>query len=182
MKIITAALILLLAVCSGSAISADGSTLTGVDAKVWNALSRTSWIAQGDGARVVYAYIDPNCQPSRDLFKKVQELVNPALVQVRWVPVGVLAKVTEDSRYKAAAAMKGGAKTLSAVMRGGAPEAKPSQAEFTQVDGNADSLFDEIGKYVPRGVPKFIYIKEAGNEVRLVTGVPYQAELVKVLR
>lgn len=181
MKIITAAMILLLAVCSGSAISADGSALTGADAKVWNGLSRTNWIAQGDGARIVYAIVDPNCPYSRDLFKEVQDLVNPAVVQVRWIPVGVLLKVTEDSRYKAAAAMKGEWKTLSAVMRGRAPEVRPSQSEFAQVDGNADYL-DEIAKYAPRGVPKFIYVKEAGNEVRLVTGVPFQAELKKVLR
>jgi len=182
MKTITAALVMLLAVCSGSAISADGSTLTGEDAEIWNGLSRINWIAQGNGQRVVYAYVDANCSYSRELFKKVQELANPALVQIRWIPVGVIPKVTENSRYKAAAAVKGGSKTLSTVMRGGTPEVKPSQAEFAKVDSNADFL-DVIRKYVPRGgIPKFIYVKEASNEVRLFSGVPDQSELMRVLR
>ncbi len=182
MKAISATLALLLSLCSQMVVAADAPTLVGIDAEVWNGLSRTSWITQGDGARVVYAIVDANCSYSRELFKKVQGLANPDLVQVRWVPVGVLAGVAEDSRYKAAAAMKGGFKTFSFVMRGGAPVVKPSQAEYAPVDSNADFLFHEIIKYSSKGVPKFIYVKEAGNEVRLFSGVPGQAELVKALR
>lgn len=182
MKSLVAAAVLLIAAVPSLAALLDGSGLTGVDAKIWNGLSQTTWIAQGDGERIVYAFVDPNCPYSRDLFKKAQQLANSATVQVRWVPVGVLPKVTEDSRYKAAAAMKGGAKTLDIVMRGGAPDVKPSQLEFSQVDGSADFLGKEIGKYVQRGVPKMIYVKDAGNEIRVFTGVPQQSELVKVLR
>lgn len=181
MKTLAAVAVLLLAVIAPPVVAADGAALTGVDARIWDGLSRTSWIAQGDGARIVYAYIDPNCPYSRDLYGKAQQLLNPAVVQIRWVPVGVLPKVTEDSRQKAAAALKGGIKTLDAVMRGKSPDVSPSPREFNQANDSAGFL-DEIAKYAPRGVPKFIYVKDAGNEVRLVTGVPRQAELAKVLR
>lgn len=182
MKSLVAAVVLLIFAASSLAASSDSSALTGIDAKIWNGLSRTTWIAQGDGERIVYAFVDPNCPYSRDLFKKAQQLVNPASVQIRWVPVGVLPKVTEDSRDKAAAAIKGGSNTLDVVMRGRAPDVKPSQLEFSQVDGSADFLGKEIGKYVHGGVPKMIYVKDAGNEIRIFTGVPQQAELAKVLR
>lgn len=182
MKSIVAVVMLVLCTVSSWAAAPDGSGLAGVDAKIWNGLSRTSWIAQGTGDRIVYAFIDANCPYSRDLFKKALQVANPAVVQIRWVPVGVLPKVTEDSRYKAAAAMKGGSKTLDIVMRGSSPDVKPSPREFSQVDGSADFLGNEIGKYVQGGVPKLIYVKEAGNEIRVFTGVPQQLELAKALR
>jgi thiol:disulfide interchange protein DsbG len=181
MKTLAAIAVLLLAVIASPVAAADGSALTGVDARIWDGLSRTSWIAQGDGTRIVYAYVDPNCPYSRDLYGKAQQLLNPAAVQIRWVPVGVLPKVTEDSRQKAAAALKGGIKTLDAVMRGKSVDVPPSPRELSQASSSAGFL-DEIAKYAPRGVPKFIYVKDAGNEVRLVTGVPQQAELAKTLR
>lgn len=182
MKSIIIAVILLIFAMSSMAASPDGSDLAGVDARIWNGLSRTSWVAQGTGDRIVYAFIDANCPYSRDLFKKALQAADPAVVQIRWVPVGVLPKVTEDSRYKAAAAMKGGSKTLDIVMRGSSPDVKPSPREFSQVDGSADFLGKEIGKYVQGGVPKMIYVKETGNEIRVFTGVPQQLELAKALR
>ncbi|MFA7291336.1 MAG: hypothetical protein WC023_03705, partial [Rhodocyclaceae bacterium] len=148
MKTIIAALMLMLSTVPSWAAKPDGSGLTGVDAKIWSGLPRTSWIAQGNGSRVVYAFVDPNCPYSRDLYKKAHEIASPASVQIRWVPVGVLQKVTEDSRNKAAAAIKGGVKTLDAVMRGSAYDVKPSQTEFAQVDSSGDFLANEIGKHV----------------------------------
>lgn len=182
MKSVIAVLMLMFSIAPSWGAKSDGSSLTGVDAKIWNGLSRTSWIAQGDGARIVYAIVDPNCPYSRELYKQAQQLANPATVQIRWVPVGVLPKGTAESRNKAAAALKGGEKTLDAVMHGAIPDVKPSSAEFSLIDSSADFLGKEIGKYVQGGVPKLIYVKEAGNEIRVFTGVPPQTELTKVLR
>lgn len=182
MKMVITVLMLMLSSVPTWAATPDGSHLAGVDAKIWSGLSQTSWLAQGEGPRIVYAFVDPNCPYSRDLYKKVQQVANPASVQIRWVPVGVLPKVTEDSRKKAAAAMKGGAKTLDIVMSGRSPDAKPSQTEFSQVDGSASFLANEIGKYVQAGVPKLIYVKETGDEIRVFTGVPTQSELARALR
>ncbi|WP_435626466.1 hypothetical protein [Candidatus Ferrigenium straubiae] len=181
MKMLAANVAVLLMAAFASSAAADGSALTGADARIWDGLSRTSWIAQGDGARIVYAYVDPNCPYSRDLYAKAQQLLNPVTVQIRWIPVGVLPRVTESSRQKAAAVLKGGAKGLDLVMRGKSPDVSPSPREFSQVSDSADFL-DEIAKYAPRGVPKFIYIKDAGDDVRIFTGVPQQSELAKVLR
>lgn len=181
MKTLAAVVALLLTLIAPPVTAADGAALTGVDARIWDGLSHTSWIAQGDGARIVYVYVDPNCPYSRGLYGKAQQLLNPAAVQIRWVPVGVLPKVTEDSRQKAAAALKGGIAALDAVMRGKSADVVPSPSEFNQTNGSTGFL-DEIAKYAPRGVPKFIYVKDSGNEVRLVTGVPQQAELAKALR
>lgn len=182
MKTVVTVLMLMLSSLPAWAATPDGSHLTGVDAKIWSGLSQTSWLAQGEGSRIVYAFVDPNCPYSKDLYKKAQQTANPASVQVRWIPVGVLPKVTEDSRKKAAAAMKGGTKALDAIMNGGNSDEKPSQIEFSQVDSSANFLAKEIGKYVQAGVPKLIYIKEAGNEIRVFTGVPTQTELAKALR
>lgn len=182
MKTIVAALILMLSAAPGWSATPEESGLTGVDAKIWSGLSRTSWIAQGEGTRVVYALIDPNCPYSRDLYKKAQQIANPASVQIRWVPVGVLPRVTENSRHKAAAAMKDGGATLDTLMRAGAVDVKPSPAELSQVDRNTNFLGNEIGKHVQKGVPKLIYVKDAGNEIRVFTGVPSQSELTKALR
>lgn len=180
MNKIVAGFVLLLSTALGYA--ADASGLTGIDAKIWSGLSQTSWITQGDGARNVYAYVDPNCPYSRELYKKIQQITNLTSVQIRWIPVGVLSKVTEDSRKKAAAVMKGGAKTLDIVMNGGVPDVRPSQTEFSQVDRSTNFLSNEIGKYVQAGVPKLIYVKETGNEIRVFTGVPTSSELAKALR
>lgn len=130
MKTLAAVVALLLTVIAPPAVAADVAGLTGVDARIWDGLSRTNWIAQGEGARIVYAYVDPNCPYSRDLYAKAQQLLNASTVQIRWVPVGVLPKVTEDSRQKAAAALKGGTKTLDAVMRGKSPDVPSSPREL----------------------------------------------------
>lgn len=166
----------------GSAIAYDGSALRGVDARIWGGIAGTSWIAQGEGGRIIYAFIDPNCPYSRDLFRKAQSLIDPAISQIRWIPVGVLPRVTEDSRYKSATALKGGRKALNALMSGGQVMARPTDDELRQVDDSARFLRQEIGPYVQAGVPKLVYIREPGNEVKIFTGVPPDKDLSKIMR
>lgn len=180
-SIVTTCGLLMVAWCSMAA-PPEGSSLRGIDARIWNGLSSTTWIAQGEGERIAYIFIDPNCPYSRDLFKKAQQIADPRATQIRWLPVGVLAKTTEDSRFKAATAVKGGKKALEAVMRGDMPAEKPSPLELSQVDRTAEFLGKEIEKHVPAGVPKVVYVKDNGKEIRVFTGVPPHAELARLLR
>lgn len=167
---------------AGQAIAYDGSTLRGVDARIWGGVAATNWIAQGDGERLVYAFVDPNCPYSRELFRKVQAGLDPSKTQVRWIPVGALPRNTEDSRRKAAAAVKGGRRDLNAIMAGGMATAGPTDADMRQVDENLRFMQQEIGPYAPAGVPKLVYIRDPGNEIRVFVGVPRDSELSKVLR
>lgn len=166
----------------GSAVAYDGSALRGVDARIWGGIAGTNWIAQGEGERIIYAFIDPNCPYSRDLFRKAQSLIDPAISQIRWIPVGVLPRVTEDSRYKSAVALKGGRKALNALMSGGQTTDRPTDDAWRQTDDNARFLQQEIGPYVKAGVPKLVFIRDPGNEVKIFTGVPPERELSKIMR
>lgn len=175
---------LLLMAWAGAAAGAyDGAALHGVDARIWSGVAGTNWIAQGEGETIIYAFIDPNCPYSRELFRKVQSLADPAAAQIRWIPVGVVPRVTEDSRLKAAYALQGGKKALLSLMSGGQLPARPAAAELMKrADENAQFLEREIGPYVRAGVPKVVYIRDPGNEVRVFVGVPPDKELEKILR
>lgn len=48
-------------------------------------------IEQGQGARVVFVFVDPNCPYCRALFRDLQPWVGRDGLAVRWVPVAVLA-------------------------------------------------------------------------------------------
>ena len=180
---LTMALMLMALAAAGRAATVyDGSALRGVDARIWGGIAATNWIAQGDGERIVYAFIDPNCPYSRALFRKAQAVLDPGKVQIRWIPVGVLPRVTEDSRRKAAAALRGGRGELNTVMTGGGPMTRPIDGDLRHVDDSARFMQQEIGPYVAAGVPKLVYIRDPGNELRVFVGVPGDAELAKVMR
>lgn len=175
-------MLMVLMVAGRVATAYDGSALRGIDARIWSGIAATNWIAQGEGERIVYAFIDPNCPYSRELFRKVQGGIDSGRTQFRWIPVGVLPKVTEDSRRKAAAALRGGRKELNAVMSGGGAMTRPGNEDLRQVDDSVRFMQQEINPYVSGGVPKVIYIRDPGNEVRVFVGVPGDAELSRIVR
>ncbi len=72
-----------------------------------------------------------------------------------------------------AAALRGGRKELNAVMSGGVAMTRPGNEDLRQVD---DSV-----RFMQR-VPKVIYIRDPGNEVRVFVEVPRDAELSRIMR
>lgn len=65
--------------------------------------SKTTWIAEGKGQRVVYIFIDANCPSCALLYRNLRTLIEPQDLQIRWVPVAV---VNPTSLGKAAAMLQ----------------------------------------------------------------------------
>jgi len=64
---------------------------------------KATWIADGDGGRVVYVFFDPNCPSCALLYRNLRTLIEPQDLQVRWIPVAV---VNATSLGKAAAMLQ----------------------------------------------------------------------------
>lgn len=160
-------------------------------AKYWGKLEGSSWVATGtltNPKSVIYVFLDPNCVFC-SLAAKALIPYEAVGLQVRWIPVGLLAR---DSLGKAAAIMesdnpgqtlakhemahgKPGEDTLKAVTP------KPETAKKLQ--SNA-ALMTEMGF---NGTPAILYKDTKGNvlakggmprlaELPAITGLPEQAQ------
>lgn len=98
-------------VIAGTLFDADGQDLTSkplADAvakpmaeNAWRQLEGSRWIADGrQGARVIYAFTDPNCPYCNKLWSEARPWVDAGKLQLRHVMVGIL---TPTSAGKAAA-------------------------------------------------------------------------------
>lgn len=65
--------------------------------------SKLTYIAEGDGPRVLWIFFDPNCPFCHQLYGKLRPLVGKDGLQFRWVPLGIL---TASSLPKAAAILQ----------------------------------------------------------------------------
>jgi thiol:disulfide interchange protein DsbG len=66
-------------------------------------LPKSTWIAEGQGRRIVYIFLDPNCPSCALLYRNLRTLIEPQDLQIRWVPVAV---VGPTSLGKAAAILQ----------------------------------------------------------------------------
>jgi thiol:disulfide interchange protein DsbG len=66
-------------------------------------IDQTTWVAQGSGQRVLYIFFDPNCPYCHQLYEKLSPMVEAKNLQLRWIPVGMLAN---SSLPKAAAILQ----------------------------------------------------------------------------
>lgn len=64
---------------------------------------KATWIADGQGQRVVYIFIDANCPTCALLYRNLRGLIEPLDLQIRWIPVAV---VGPTSLGKAAAILQ----------------------------------------------------------------------------
>lgn len=55
------------------------------------AAPKATWIVQGQGRHVLYVFFDPNCPYCSRLYKDLQPLIAPRDLQLRWIPVAILA-------------------------------------------------------------------------------------------
>jgi len=66
-------------------------------------IDQATWVAQGGGNRVLYIFFDANCPYCHQLYEKLSPLIEPQNLQLRWIPVALLA---ESSEPKAAAILQ----------------------------------------------------------------------------
>lgn len=160
-------------------------------AKHWGALEKSNWVATGERQNpksVIYAFLDPNCVFC-SLAAKAFVPYEKVGLQVRWIPVGLLA---QDSLGKAAAVLesanpgetlarhemaygKAGADTLKAV--------KPKPETAKKLQENA-KLMADMGF---TGTPATLYKDAKGNvmaqggmmrlaDLPSITGLPEQPQ------
>lgn len=131
-----------------------GGAKTNPDA-FWAKLESSAWVAVGDpdAPRTVYAFGDPNCIYCYKFWMSAQPWVNAGLVQLRYIPVGILGN---DSTRKAATILMA-ADPVAALTRqqqqflsgSVAPATRISAAAQKQLRQN-ESLLQELGfSWVP---------------------------------
>ncbi len=148
----------------------------------------TTWIAEGQGKRVLTIFFDPNCPYCHKLYGMLRADVGKDDLQLRWVPLGML---TPSSLLKAAAILQakdplqafhqnendydfaangqpgGGIEPATAIT----PKVRQDLARNLAVY-SSNKLF---------GVPVMVWTKVDGSAA-LLTGVPSAAALSSILR
>jgi hypothetical protein len=71
--------------------------------QVLHATKGATWIAEGNGPRLVYIFFDPNCPFCHKLYQEARPWVGRDGLQLRWIPVGIL---MPSSAGKAAAILE----------------------------------------------------------------------------
>lgn len=148
-------------------------------AALWRQLEASHWIADGkaDAARVVYTFTDPNCPYCRQFWRDARPWVNAGQVQLRHIPVGLLAA---DSPAKAAAllAAPDPAAALARHESGTPvqPLAKPPAAVSAKLAAN-QQLMERLGVFA---TPASFY-RDAQGRLQKVQGVPTAATLQRLL-
>ncbi|MGC9162014.1 MAG: thioredoxin fold domain-containing protein [Thiomonas sp.] len=155
-------------------------------AKVLAEIDKATFIPQGKGKRLLYVFIDANCPYCHELFIALGPRAGKNGLQVRWVPVAVLAP---SSVTKAAAILQ--AKDRLAALRenelnygkgptgqgGGIAPAK-DVLPATSAILNANNALLEATK--SPGVPTMLYRDKQGNAM-LVVGPPDARQLNHIL-
>lgn len=94
--------IALLILSAGRAAAEPARTGTPADAVLAEA-PKATWIAEGQGRRMVYIFFDPNCPSCQLLYKNLRSFIGSHDLQLRWIPVAV---VDATSLGKAAAILQ----------------------------------------------------------------------------
>lgn len=61
---------------------------------------KATWVAEGQGRRIVYVFFDPNCPACQVLYKNLRSFIASQDLQPRWIPVAVV-DVTSAGRAAA---------------------------------------------------------------------------------
>lgn len=185
---------------AGNMIDAKGQNLTNKYleqygtkleySKFWNRLEQSTYVAEGaqgkDVKSIIYVFEDANCSYCHMMWKAVQPYEKAGL-QVRWIPVAVLAN---DSSNKAAGILTAknpiaAMAQLQAAWEQPGNEGKSVMAAFAvtpvtpEVKAKLDAntrLMMEMGF---RGTPATLYKDKAGK-VLAVDGMPKPAALIGI--
>ena len=151
-------------------------------AKLWNTLEQTAWIADGnrEAKRVVYVFTDPNCGYCNRFWKESQPWLKKGHVQIRYIPVGLL---HESSLPKAAAILQS-PEPIKALRnneenfeKGGIKPAAHISAEVRDDLFSNRRLMEHLNL---RGTPAYIY-RDATGQVIKKTGVPNNDQIKQLL-
>ncbi|WP_163560073.1 thiol:disulfide interchange protein DsbG [Halomonas sp. NO4] len=172
----------------GTLVDAEGNDLSDAaldewvrapqDAALWERLSDSHWIADGDAdaPRVLYTFTDPNCPYCKQFWDDTRPWVAAGEVQLRHIMVGILAP---DSPAKAASLLGADdpAAALAAHSEGEAPiEAAAQPREIEDRIYRNNQLFDELGLLA---TPATLYRQD--DRVERLQGVPDEAALVEAM-
>lgn len=162
--------------------AAGGKTHSRLDGAL-AAISKATWVAQGQGNKIIYVFFDPNCAYCPILYKNLQPLITPHALQLRWIPVAIL---DATSLGKAAAILQ--AKDPKAALdfneahyntqayTGSIAEEIPSSVTEARLRSNA-ALLEQVGIPV---VPTMLFHAKSG-EAMIIQGALSPVALKKVL-
>ncbi len=164
------------------ATTADAAPLSSRADAVLADAPKATWIVEGQGARVVYVFFDPNCPSCQLLYKNLRSFIGSHDLQLRWIPVAV---VDATSLGKAAAILQA-PDPLTALRRneehydaqtyaGGIAEDIPS-AETERKLGANERLLNGLDIPV---VPSMLFAGKAGRAI-LIQGALSPLALRKV--
>jgi len=128
---------------------------------LWVELGKSQWIAQGNGARILYVIFDPNCPYCHVLIDQLQPLIPELGLQVRYLVVGYLDPVSSAGK---AAYILQAKNPLAALLRnekefnmqhfGGVPAIVPDARTRTLLRQHMDLLIASGERIVPTEIYK----------------------------
>ncbi len=150
--------------------------------RVFRQLRRAHWVIEGHSRRIMYVFFDPNCPYCHILYDVSQRFVRSGLVEMRWIPVGMLAP---SSGGKAAAIL--GARDPRAALEqnedhyrhpggGGIVPVRGSRTVRAELETNLE-LFQQTGA---GGVPLILWEDQAGH-IRMQDGAVDAETLVSLI-
>ena len=150
---------------------------------LYSELAHATWIANGNGPKVVYEFFDPNCPYCNLMFHIFLPRIAPNHLTVREVPVGYL---TPTSMGKAAAILEAKDRLkaymynethYSFITGGGLVPKAPNSQTRNELDHNLKLVEAAVGYPI---VPVLVYQKTNGKVVVMNAGVPTAVELTKI--
>lgn len=151
-------------------------------ARLWVRLKKAAVIPEGGGVRHLYVFFDPDCPYCHHLYEKLQPLIGPKGLEVRWLPVGIL----RLSSFGKAAHLLEAKNPSSALARaergyrdGHGLAVTPRRATFkvgADLVRNARLLNAAGGNGVP-----FLVYKDQEGRIRAVVGDPPQRALLRIV-
>jgi thiol:disulfide interchange protein DsbG len=154
---------------------------------------QANWIQQGsdNAAHKLYIFFDPNCIYCHRLYQNIQNDIASGVLQVRWIPVGLVkddsagksAKIlSADNTNEALALLKLDESSFNYLTEEGGITAlakgndKVSQKAYQQVEQN-NQLFE---KYGFSGTPVIVY-KNSKGKPSLIPGYVRSDQLTQVI-
>lgn len=174
----------------GAIFGADGSNITGADmqrvasastpakpqdaAALMQRAEKLQWVADGNRGKVIYVVFDPNCMYCHGLYAQLRQAVAAGRVQVRWIPVAILANSSSSIAASIYGASDRGA-ALGQAFNHMLPDTTPSAAVTKALSYNV--LFLRDTGYT--GVPLVLY-GSAGKPV-MHKGAPSNAQELEAI-
>lgn len=62
------------------------------------AAPKATWVAQGQGQRIIYIIVDPNCGYCQLLYKNLQPFIASHNLQLRWILVAIVDPTSGQGR------------------------------------------------------------------------------------